>query len=81
MIKKSLDALLKENRNFETTLKDNIDSLLIKYKPIFNKRNLVFDGEFHIEGDHPFNPEYVSSDSISISEKKEDLIFQGEFVH
>ncbi|MBN3555781.1 hypothetical protein JYA63_16000 [Fictibacillus nanhaiensis] len=68
------DELLKEIRNIETTLKDNINSLLLKYKPIFNTKNLVFDGEFHIQGDHPFTPQYVSSISIGISEEKEELI-------
>ncbi|ANC77555.1 hypothetical protein ABE65_012405 [Fictibacillus phosphorivorans] len=68
------EELLKEIRNIETTLKDNIDFLLLKYRPIFNTKNLVFDGEFHIQGDHPFTPQYVSSISIGISEEKEELI-------
>lgn len=65
--------LLQRIRDIEAALKDDIESLLVKYRPIFNKKNIVFDGEFYREGVHPFTPEYVSSISIGTAEKNEEL--------
>ncbi|MQR94375.1 hypothetical protein [Fictibacillus phosphorivorans] len=65
------NELLKEIMYVERALEDILNSMLLKYKPIFNKKNVTFHGEFHIEGDHPFTPEYISSISIGISKEKE----------
>lgn len=66
--------LMQRIKEIEVALADEIEYLLIKYKPIFNKKNVTFDSEFHREGDHPFTPEYISSISVGISEEKKELI-------
>jgi hypothetical protein len=68
------NELMKEIMNVERALKDILNSMLLKYKPIFNKKNVTLDGEFHREGNDPFTPEYISSIYIGISEEKEELI-------
>lgn len=68
------NELLQRIRDIEAALKDDTESLLLKYKPLFNKKNLVFNGGFHMEGDHPFTPEYVSSILIGTAEENEELV-------
>ncbi|WP_416728737.1 hypothetical protein [Fictibacillus sp. JL2B1089] len=66
--------LMQRIKDIEAALADDIEYLLLKYKPLFNKKNLSFDGEFHREGNHPFTPQYISTISIGISEEKVELI-------
>ncbi|MGM0806161.1 MAG: hypothetical protein ACQET8_15550 [Bacillota bacterium] len=66
--------LMQRIKDIEAALAEDIEYLLLKYKPLFNKKNVTFNGAFHIEGDHPFTPEYISSISIGISGEKEELI-------
>ncbi|MDR7073540.1 hypothetical protein [Fictibacillus barbaricus] len=68
------EDLLEKIRNTEAALKDHIDRLLLKYKPVFAKKNLDFDAGFYKEGNDPFMTEYRSSISIGISEDNEELI-------
>jgi hypothetical protein len=68
------EGLLEKIRIIEGALKDHIESLLLKYKPIFAKKNSDFDAGFYKEGNDPFTPEYSSSISIGIAEENGELI-------
>ncbi|GGB42962.1 hypothetical protein [Fictibacillus barbaricus] len=43
------EDLLEKIRNTEDALKDHIDRLLLKYKPVFAKKNLDFHAGFYVE--------------------------------
>jgi hypothetical protein len=68
------EDLLEKIRNTEVALKDHIDRLLLKNKPVFVQKNLDFDAGFFKEGDDPFIPEYSSSVSIGIAEENDEVI-------
>jgi hypothetical protein len=66
--------LLETIKTCEMSLKDHIENLLLEYKSVFAKKNLVFDAEFDKEGNDPFMPGYNSSVSIGIAKENEELI-------
>jgi hypothetical protein len=58
-------------KNTELALKEHMDTLLSKNKPVFAKKNLEFDADFSREGNDPFQPGYSSSIAIGISDKND----------
>ncbi|MEH7417237.1 hypothetical protein V7266_18290 [Neobacillus drentensis] len=55
-------------KNTESALKEHIEKLLNKNKPVFTKKNLQFDADYNKEGDDHFKPGYSSSVAIGISD-------------
>jgi hypothetical protein len=65
--------LLSKIKEMEQALKEHIELLLEKYKPVFAEQNLDFDIELVIEGENHFVPGYNSSVVMGISKKDELL--------
>ncbi|TDL82452.1 hypothetical protein [Peribacillus frigoritolerans] len=68
------EALLTSIIETETAMKRLIERLLVKNKSAFAEKKLDIHGEFSIEGNDPFTPEYSSSVWIGVSEENGELI-------
>jgi hypothetical protein len=60
--------LKEEIKNKELELKNLIQKLMIQYKPILAKKNLIIDASFDQEGEDPFKPGYSSAVSLGIAD-------------
>ncbi len=62
--------LLERIKNTEAALKDYMNCLSIKYKPVFAQKKLGFEARFFKECNDPFTPGYISTTSIGIDENE-----------
>jgi hypothetical protein len=67
------EELKQKIKTIEQTLKDYIEELLSEYKPVFAKKKLKFDAGLVKNGEDPFQPGYLSSVSIGVTDELMDF--------
>jgi hypothetical protein len=66
------EELMQKINTIEQTLKDYIEELLSEYKPVFTKKKLKFDAGLDKNGEDPFQPGYLSSVSIGVTDETDE---------
>jgi hypothetical protein len=66
------EELKQKIKTIEQTLKDYAEELLSEYKPVFAKKKLKFDVGLDKNGEDPFQPGYLSSVSIGVTDETDE---------